>query len=312
MKATGLQQVNRAPRDRSSARRVLRSRALWSAVAAIAAGYSCGDDGSAGTSSNAPSASAALSSLTGKQLTGLCQLLLPKVQAASIPTHECTWTAVQDTNDEASCGVAKQACVTNKAYDNWTKAACADFSSDAGTTPSFDCSTKVSTISDCYDSAVKWLNALTCKNADPAETSDPPSCFKDLQVGDCMFDINLLLKDTDFHAPDSNADAGTKTDAGTKDAAATEPAFYCLDGKDKYEYDLGLGDACNTCATSAQTGCCDSWVTCLSDAACECYVNCPSPDDSVCFQKCNITEVPDDFTAHANCVADSCAKECEL
>jgi hypothetical protein len=308
MGTTGLRHVGSALGKSTSGRtpktRMLRMR--WSGLLAVTALLGCGDD-SSGSTSNAPAASATLTSLTAKELTGLCNQLLPIVRSSSTPSHECTLSAVQDTNDEKSCATAKQACVTDKAYDDWSKAACADFVADASSTPHFACSTKVSALLDCFDTSAKWLNALTCKAADPAaKTEDPPTCLEELQTGTCEFDINLLLKDTDFHAPDSTPDAGTKGDGGAVDPSQ----FYCIDGKDKYDYDLGSGDACNMCATSAKSACCDSWVKCLKDPACACFVECPDADDDVCFAKCNLTDFPDVFVDHANCVGDSCSKEC--
>jgi hypothetical protein len=301
MGTIGLRHVGCARLD--SSRRMLSKAARWSAIVVIAGLLGCGDDSPA-SSSDAPATSATLKSLTAKQLTGLCQQLLPKVRSASTPTHECTLSAVQDTNDEDSCAVAKADCVKNKAYDDWSKAACATFAADAGTTPSFDCSTKVSSVLDCFDASAKWLNALTCKAADPAANiEDPPTCLEELQTGACAFDLDLLLKDTNFHA--TKPDGGIKPDAGTVDPSK----FYCADGKDKYDYDLGSGDACNVCATDTKTGCCDTWVGCLKDTACACFVDCADEDD-VCFAKCKITDYPDIFIDHANCVGDQCGREC--
>jgi hypothetical protein len=276
-----------------------RDRVLWSVAAALAALCGCSGNASTDTStsaSDAPAASATLKSLDAKQLTGLCGQLLPKIRASSTPTHDCTLRAYIASNDETSCAAAKQTCVTDKTYDDWSKAACADFAGDAGTAPKFDCTTKVSEVTACFDASAKWLNALTCKAADPADTTPaPPTCLDDLLNGPCKFDIDLFLKDTNF-----KANNGTGT---------VPSGFFCIDGNKKYEYDLGSGDACNVCATSAKSTCCDSWVTCLKNTACECYVNCVDTDD-VCFKQCNITDLPPDFVTHANCVGDNCSQEC--
>jgi hypothetical protein len=273
--------------------------ALWSVAAALGAlyGYGCADDDTTTDTSNAPAASATLKSLSAKQLTGLCGQLLPKIRASSTPTHDCTLRAYLESLDETSCAAAKQKCVSDKTYDDWSKAACADFGADAGTAPKFDCSTKVSEVTACFDASAKWLNALTCKAADPADTStaDPPTCLEDLQTGPCEFDIDLFLKDTDFKAD--------------KEPGVVPSEFFCSEGNKKYDYDLGSGDECNTCATSAKNSCCNSWVACLKNTACECYVNCVD-DDPVCFKQCNITDIPPDFITHANCVGDNCSKEC--
>jgi hypothetical protein len=304
MGTIGLQQVDGAMLCNAGAARRrgvsgrARGRALWSvaaALVAVGALCACADDDTSTGTSNVPPASATLTSLDAKQLTGLCGLLLPKIRASSTPAHECTLLAYIDSSDETSCAAAKQTCVTDKTYDDWSKAACADFAGDAGTAPKFDCSTKVSEVTACFDASAKWLNALTCKAADPADTSTgaPPTCLDDLLSGPCKFDIDLLLKDTNFKA----------------DSGPSPTGFFCSDGSKKYEYDLGSGDACNVCATSAKSTCCDSWVTCLKDTACECYVNCVDTDD-VCFKQCKITDIPADFVTHANCVGDNCAKEC--
>ena len=253
--------------------------------------------GSDSSSGEKVSGSATLKSLTASDLTSLCKELLPVVKSSSTPAHACTLAAVASANDEDSCGDVKNTCVKEKQYDDWNKAVCKDFAADGGE-PKYTCTTKVSDIRDCYDEAANWLNALSCKAADPNDTSfgDVPSCFSDLSEGDCHFELADLMKDKKF-VYDGSSD--------------TPDAYTCSSGDQTFSYEIGFDDACKACATSADTGCCDSWVACLTDKDCMCYTDCPDEDD-VCFKQCGVSKIPQDFVDHANCLADMCAEPCGL
>lgn len=253
----------------------------------------CGDDDTANP--DAPATSSTLKALSAKELTALCKDLLPIVRSASTPAHQCTELGVDVSEDEATCAATKQRCLMDKTYNDWSKATCKDFAADGGK-PSYTCSTKISEIKSCYDAAAKWLNALNCKAADPDDTSiePPPSCFEKLQTGECKFKLVDLMEDKDFLWSNSGN------------------AYMCTDAGKDYDYDLGLGDACNACATAAKTGCCSSWIDCVNDEGCRCYADCPSSDDQVCYKQCGITDTPAAFEKHVQCIADTCTKECEL
>jgi hypothetical protein len=248
---------------------------------------SCGAD-SSGTSNVINSVK--LTALTPKQLDSLCAVVLPKIRNASTPARQCTLQALTSTevSDEASCKAAQQGCLDSLAYDDWSKATCARFTAaDAGVLPHFDCTTQVSELTACFDKAAIYLADVNCKQA--GKLPAPPPCLAELEDGACKFDVDLLLKDTAFKAP--------------------EPGMYaCKDpsGGPDIPYDLDAGARCNACATAQ---CCASLVECLDDTDCECFLKCSGSPDA-CFSKCGITDYPAQFDAHLACIQDNCQSEC--
>jgi hypothetical protein len=247
----------------------------------------CGSDSSGAASSID---ALKLTALTPQQLDSLCSVVLPKIRNASTPARQCTLQALTLSADvdEASCKTAQQDCLDSTAYDDWSKAACARLTApDAGVLPHFDCTTQVSELTACFDKAATYLAGLTCKQAGTPPA--PPPCLAELEDGPCKFDIDLLLKDTAFRAPEAET-------------------YVCKDpsGGADIRYDLGVGARCNACSTGQ---CCDSFVDCLDDTDCECFLNCSGSTDA-CFAKCGITDFPTQFDVHLTCIQDNCQTEC--
>src|SRR5215510_7460877 len=90
---------------------------LCSAVVIVSG---CGDDDAA--SPDVTPTSLSLKALTAKELTSLCKELLPIVRSASTPAHQCTELGVDVSEDEATCAATKQRCLTDKTYNDWSKA----------------------------------------------------------------------------------------------------------------------------------------------------------------------------------------------
>src|SRR5262245_51049911 len=105
-------------------------------LAVLLCAAACGDDDDGAA---AVPATAKLSSLDGAQLSALCKELLVKIKTANTPQHQCTLNAVISSESEAECKTASASCVSDKDYDDWTKAKCAE----TGKAPKFDCSTSV-------------------------------------------------------------------------------------------------------------------------------------------------------------------------
>jgi hypothetical protein len=86
--------------------------------------------------------------------------------------------------------------------------------------------------------------------------------------------------------------------------------FVCKAGDDTYPYDFGGGDECNECAVD---NCCASFAACERDTACACYWDClADPDTDDCLTPCKLSDFPEPFADHAECLSDSCLTPCDL
>jgi hypothetical protein len=91
----------------------------------------------------------------------------------------------------------------------------------------------------------------------------------------------------------------------------TGPGEYvCKSGSTTYPYDFGGGDSCNDCAVK---NCCASFVDCEENSSCACFWKClADPDIEDCEVHCKLTDYPDEFQDHAECLVDSCESPCDL
>ncbi|HKU37717.1 MAG TPA: hypothetical protein VJR89_06205 [Polyangiales bacterium] len=304
---------------------------LGYAVVLVAA-VGCGDDddgsgpadgGAAG--SPAPASGKALSALTASELEGLCGELLGPVKSASTPEQLCTEAALSTESTASACDTERKACLEDKTYQDFSKVRCADFTSS--TAPKFDCNTKVSEVTSCYDKVATWLKSLRCAQAGKA--AELPDCIDELDA-DCDFGLSKLISDDE--QPDGNMSCdpgdyanctctggskGTQrcNDKGTFDACVcgempSNDKFVCRSGSKSYPYDFGGGSACNECATDK---CCSSFVDCENDTACACYWTCiADPDIADCEAHCKVSDIPEAFVDHAVCLADNCSTPCDV
>jgi hypothetical protein len=292
-------------------------------LALAAAG--CGDDDddtpANGDASVAPPPDKALSKLTASEIESLCAELLDPVKAASTPEQQCVELALRTEETVAACDTARKDCLEDETYQDFSAVECASFTSS--TAPKFDCETKVSEVTSCYDKVASWLKGLRCSQAGKAPAM--PACIDELE-DDCDFGLSKLTggdggmscEPGDYASCTCTGGAkGTQlcNSEGMYDACACGsmpgPGEYvCKSGSDTYPYDFGGGDSCNDCAVK---GCCASFADCQQDTACACYWEClADPDTDDCFLPCKLTKYPDAFVEHASCLSDSCGTPCGL